>query len=105
MVSLRCAGFEESGVRAKRFEYSELRAATKNFSEENKLGQGAYGAVYKVQSNLLFAEPSIYVPGRNLQDMRNILGEPKTHRTNLFDHVQTITKCISGSAVKLSSTK
>ncbi|KAG0581642.1 hypothetical protein KC19_4G268100 [Ceratodon purpureus] len=39
--------FEESGVRAKRFEHSELRAATKNFSEENKLGQGAYGAVYK----------------------------------------------------------
>lgn len=42
-------GFEESGVRAKRFDYSELRAATKNFSEENKLGQGAYGAVCRVQ--------------------------------------------------------
>nr|APU94833.1 leucine-rich repeat receptor-like protein kinase [Pohlia nutans] len=39
--------FEESDVRAKRYEYSELRAATKNFSEERKLGQGAYGAVYK----------------------------------------------------------
>lgn len=43
------AGFEESDVRAKRYEYSELRAATKNFSEDMKLGQGAYGAVYKVQ--------------------------------------------------------
>lgn len=43
-----CAEFEESEVSAKRFEYSVLRAATKNFAEERKLGEGAYGAVYKV---------------------------------------------------------
>lgn len=47
-----CAGFDDSGVRAKRYEYNELRVATKNFAEERKLGQGAYGAVYKVLINL-----------------------------------------------------
>jgi len=44
-----CAEFEESEVSAKRFEYSVLRAATKNFAAERKLGEGAYGAVYKVK--------------------------------------------------------
>jgi hypothetical protein len=35
----------ESGPR--RFRYAELAAATKNFSEERKLGQGGFGAVYR----------------------------------------------------------
>ncbi|KAL5076968.1 hypothetical protein RYX36_015952 [Vicia faba] len=29
------------------FKYSDLKAATKNFSEENKLGEGGFGEVYK----------------------------------------------------------
>ncbi|CAM0883346.1 unnamed protein product [Alopecurus aequalis] len=35
----------ESGPR--RFRYAELAEATKNFSEERKLGQGGFGAVYR----------------------------------------------------------
>ncbi|KAG0616822.1 hypothetical protein M758_5G144000 [Ceratodon purpureus] len=38
---------KEADINAKRFEYSELRVATKNFASEMKLGEGAYGAVYK----------------------------------------------------------
>ncbi|KAL5170665.1 Cysteine-rich receptor-like protein kinase 3 [Glycine soja] len=30
-----------------KFKYSDLKAATKNFSEKNKLGEGGFGAVYK----------------------------------------------------------
>ena len=30
------------------YDLSTLRAATDNFSEENKLGQGGFGHVYKV---------------------------------------------------------
>ncbi|KAL5226586.1 hypothetical protein ABZP36_014851 [Zizania latifolia] len=37
--------FVESGPR--RFRYGELAAATKNFSEGRKLGQGGFGAVYR----------------------------------------------------------
>ncbi|KAG0605849.1 hypothetical protein M758_9G092900 [Ceratodon purpureus] len=38
---------EGSEVKTKRFEYRELRAATRNFSPAMKLGAGAFGAVYK----------------------------------------------------------
>ncbi|KAG5125149.1 hypothetical protein JHK82_031886 [Glycine max] len=34
-----------------KFKYSDLKAATKNFSEKNKLGEGGFGAVYKVKSS------------------------------------------------------
>ena len=30
------------------FDFQQLLQATNNFSEENKLGQGGFGAVYKV---------------------------------------------------------
>jgi hypothetical protein len=30
------------------FNFATIRVATENFSEENKLGQGGFGAVYKV---------------------------------------------------------
>nr|KYP76042.1 Cysteine-rich receptor-like protein kinase 2 [Cajanus cajan] len=32
---------------ATKYKYSDLKAATKNFSEKNKLGEGGFGAVYK----------------------------------------------------------
>jgi len=36
-----------------KYRYSDLKAATKNFNEKNKLGEGGFGAVYKV--NLSFS--------------------------------------------------
>lgn len=33
------------------FDFGTIRAATDNFSEENKLGQGGFGSVYKVIIN------------------------------------------------------
>jgi hypothetical protein len=33
------------------FHLSELRLATNKFSEENKLGEGGFGPVYKVEQN------------------------------------------------------
>jgi hypothetical protein len=44
------AGIKEADISAKRFDYNELRVATRNFAPEMKLGAGAYGAVYKVRS-------------------------------------------------------
>ncbi|KAH6812463.1 hypothetical protein C2S51_026225 [Perilla frutescens var. frutescens] len=35
----------------KRYSYEDLKAATNGFSEEYKLGQGSFGAVYKVREN------------------------------------------------------
>jgi hypothetical protein len=41
-------GFEEFDVKPTIFSYNELKAATRDFSEDMKLGQGGYGAVFKV---------------------------------------------------------
>ena len=35
------------------YKYNDLKAATKNFSEENKLGEGGFGSVYKVNLGCL----------------------------------------------------
>jgi hypothetical protein len=45
---LLLADIKELDIKAKQFEYNELRIATKNFAKERKLGAGAYGVVYKV---------------------------------------------------------
>jgi serine/threonine protein kinase len=39
--------FEEFNVKPTIYSYQELKVATRDFHEENKLGQGGYGAVYK----------------------------------------------------------
>ena len=36
------------------YAYSELQKATKNFSADTKLGQGEYGAVYKVIQDFIY---------------------------------------------------
>lgn len=37
-----------------------LRAATGNFDEVNKLGEGGFGAVYKVSQHFCFVERSLF---------------------------------------------
>lgn len=44
----RSAEFQEAEINPKRFEYNDLRVATRNFHEDMKLGAGGYGVVYKV---------------------------------------------------------
>jgi len=45
--------FAEFDVQPTIFSYSELRAATKDFHPDTKLGQGSYGVVYKVTFSLI----------------------------------------------------
>ncbi|KAK4258885.1 hypothetical protein QN277_005284 [Acacia crassicarpa] len=40
-------GIDLSGIESLKFELAAIEAATKKFSDENKIGQGGYGAVYK----------------------------------------------------------
>lgn len=35
------------------FDFGTIRVATDNFSEANKLGEGGFGAVYKVNRHIL----------------------------------------------------
>jgi hypothetical protein len=39
---------EISSVESLQFDFGIIKVATNNFSNENKLGQGGFGAVYKV---------------------------------------------------------
>jgi hypothetical protein len=39
---------EISSVESLQFDFGTIKVATKNFSNANKLGQGGFGAVYKV---------------------------------------------------------
>lgn len=39
---------EISGAESLQFDFNTVRVATNNFSDANKLGQGGFGAVYKV---------------------------------------------------------
>ena len=44
-----CKDVDEIGsVESLQFDFSIIRAATNDFSEANKLGQGGFGAVYKI---------------------------------------------------------
>jgi len=45
-----CKGesLESRAPKLQKFGYATLRAATHNFSSENKIGQGGFGPVYKV---------------------------------------------------------
>lgn len=45
---LFAAGNEITDVESLQFDLGTIRTATDNFSEDNKLGEGGFGAVYKV---------------------------------------------------------
>ena len=47
-VDCTAAEFEEFDVKPTIYSYNELRTATRDFHMDMKLGQGAYGTVYKV---------------------------------------------------------
>ncbi|CAM6029831.1 unnamed protein product [Sphagnum balticum] len=57
---------KELDIKAKRFEYNELRSATKNFAKERKLGAGAYGVVYKgiLANNIEVAVKQLFIKTR-----------------------------------------
>lgn len=50
---LSVEGHQGSGSELKFFSFSSIVAATRNFSNENKLGQGGFGPVYKVDFYLI----------------------------------------------------
>ncbi|KAG0564752.1 hypothetical protein KC19_8G136800 [Ceratodon purpureus] len=54
---------DEADISARRFEFNELRTATRNFAEDMKLGAGAYGAVYKgiLPNNLVVAVKQLFL--------------------------------------------
>jgi hypothetical protein len=44
-----CEAVDEiSSVESLQFDFGTIRVATDNFYEENKLGQGGFGVIYKV---------------------------------------------------------
>lgn len=48
MVGEAAAGDEINRAESLQFDFNTIRVATDNFSDANKLGQGGFGAVYKV---------------------------------------------------------
>ena len=52
-AELSLEGNQLSGPELPFFKFSSIATATNNFSEENKLGQGGFGPVYKVKKLLL----------------------------------------------------
>lgn len=57
-----CEAVDEiRSVESLQFDFGTIRVATDNFFEENKLGQGGFGAVYKVILYNLIDKGSIHI--------------------------------------------
>lgn len=63
------------------FKYEELRKATNYFDPANKLGQGSYGAVFKVQSST--TKNSLNFPPQNWREIKLSFGVPYTDTKNI----------------------
>lgn len=62
VLHVRCsAEFQEAEINPKRFDYNDLRVATRNFHEDMKLGAGGYGVVYKVNDEYFLFEKYFYL--------------------------------------------
>ncbi|URE23370.1 receptor-like protein kinase, partial [Musa troglodytarum] len=74
-----------TGVESLLFDLSTLRLATANFSEENKLGEGGFGAVYKGQlpDGREIAVKKLLNAGRGLELQNELLLVAKLQHRNL----------------------
>ena len=59
------------------YKYNDLKAATKKFSAENKLGEGGFGDVYKVNLCCIF---------QNKNTLAQIYPKPEENTVSLFSH-------------------
>ena len=82
MINIICGGWiycpvlnEIIDVDSLQFDFDTIHAATNNFSEENKVGEGGFGVVYKVlntntstliylKSNFVYRNRSFYISGQ-----------------------------------------
>ena len=51
-VYIGVAAVDMEEVESLQFDFETVKTATNNFSDDNKLGQGGFGAVYKVTYNI-----------------------------------------------------
>jgi hypothetical protein len=63
-----CEAVDEiRSVESLQFDFETIRVATDNFSKENELGQGGFGAVYKVIWYNLMAKGIIHIYAKTCQ--------------------------------------
>ncbi|KAG5125182.1 hypothetical protein AAZX31_11G214700 [Glycine max] len=82
---------------ATKYKYSDLKAATKNFSERNKLGEGGFGAVYKgtMKNGKVVAVKLLSAKSSKIDDdfEREVTLISNVHHKNL---VQLLGCCVKG---------
>jgi len=49
LFELMMSKFDKKEVKSNLYSYKEVKMATNNFDKDNKLGEGGFGVVYKVQ--------------------------------------------------------
>ncbi|XP_028186533.1 cysteine-rich receptor-like protein kinase 2 [Glycine soja] len=82
-----------------KYKYNDLKAATKKFSEKNKLGEGGFGAVYKgaMKNGKDVAVKKLNIPGNSskIDDLfeREVMLISNVHHKNL---VQLLGYCSKG---------
>lgn len=69
----------ERGAGPRRFSYDDLVSATNNFSDQRKLGEGGFGAVYRGYLNDMNMEVAVKkISGRSRQGKKEYITEVKT---------------------------